>query len=149
MAMALLDTNVFVYAMYRRSSFHRAAAELVDLALRDHGRYCIAPQNLVEFSAVVTRSRFVDPPLSPAEAGRVTNLLYRSRRLTKIYPRRGTILRAIEEGAALGVTGPAWYDLFLAMTMRDAGVSLVVTENVEDFRKFPFVNAQRIAQAVT
>ena len=76
----------------------------------------------------------------------MASLLYRSRRLTKIYPRRGTIVRAIEEGAALGLTGPAWYDLFLAMTMRDAGVFRVVTENVEDFRKFPFIASQRIGQ---
>jgi len=149
MSLALLDTNVFVYAMYRKSSLHGAAAQLVGQALRERGRYCIAPQNLVEFSAVVTRSRFVDPPLSPAEAGRVTNLLYRSRRLMKIYPRRGTVARTIEEGILLGVTGPAWYDLFLAMTMRDSGVFLVVTENVEDFRKFHFITAQRIEQAVT
>lgn len=149
MALALLDTNVFVYAMYRKSLLHGAAARLVDQALRERGRYCIAPQNLVEFLAVVTRSRFVDPPLSPVEAGRVTSLLYRSRRLTKIYPRRGTVVRAIEEGAVLGVAGPTWYDLFLAMTMRDAGVSLVVTENVEDFRKFRFITAQRIEEAAT
>ncbi len=144
MALVLLDTNVFVYAMYRKSPLHGAAAQLVGRALRERSRFCIAPQNLVEFSAVVTRRRFVDPPLSPEEAGRVASLLYRSRRLTKIYPRRGTVVRAVEEGAALGVTGPAWYDLFLAMTMRDAGVSLIVTENVEDFRKFRFITAQRI-----
>lgn len=56
-------------------------------------------------------------------------------------------MRAIREGAARGVAGPAWYDLFLAMTMRDAGVSAIITENVEDFRKFPFVTARRIDQA--
>ena len=146
MALALLDTNVFVYAMYRKSTLHAAAAQLVDRALRERGRYCIAPQNLIEFVAVVTRSRFVDPPLTPIEAGRVASLLYHSRRLTKIYPRRGTVVRAIEEGAARGLTGPAWYDLFLAMTMRDAGVFRVVTENIEDFRKFRFIAAQRIGQ---
>lgn len=149
MALALLDTNVLVHAIYRQSPHHAAASVLVDEALRVRGRYCVAPQNLVEFAAVVTRSRFVDPPLPRTEVGRVASLLYQSRNLAKIYPRRGTVLRAIREGAALGVTGPTWYDLFLAMTMRDAGVSVVITENVDDFRKFPFITAHRIQRAVT
>jgi len=147
MASALLDTNVLVHAIYRKSPLHAAAGEVLDQALRYRGRYCIAPQNIIEFSAVVTRSRFVDPPLSGQDVYRVASLLYRSRRLAKIYPRRGTVIRAIKDGAALGITGSAWYDLFLAMTMRDAGVSVVVTETVEDFRKFPFVTARTIEQA--
>lgn len=147
MALALLDTNVLVYALYRRSPLHVAAAGLVAEALKTRGRYCIAPQNLIEFAAVVTRSRFVDPPLPNREVRRIASLLYRSRRLAKIYPRRGTVIRAVTEGAALGITGPAWYDLFLAVTMRDAGVSVVVTENGEDFRRFPFITTRRIEQA--
>ncbi len=147
MALALLDTNVLVHAMYRQSPLHAAAGALVDHALRERGRYCIAPQNIIEFSAVVTRSRFVDPPLSHREVHRVASLLYRSRRLAKIYPRRGTAMRAVQEGTALGITGTAWYDLFLAMTMRDAGVSVIVTENVSDFEKFPFVTARKFQQA--
>ena len=148
MALVLLDTNVLVHAIYRKSPLHGAAGELVDRALRERGRYCIAPQNIIEFSAVVTRSRFVDPPLPGQEVRRIAGLLYRSRRLVKIYPRRGTVMRAILEGTALRITGPAWYDLFLAVTMRDAGVSLIVTENVEDFKKFSFLTSRRIEQAV-
>jgi len=146
-ALSLLDTNVLVHAIYRKSPLHAAAGELVDRALTERGRYCIAPQNIIEFAAVVTRGRFVDPPLSGQEVHRVASLLYRSRRLAKIYPRRGTVIRAIKDGAALGITGTAWYDLFLATTMREAGVYVVVTENVEDFRRFPFVAARRIEQA--
>ncbi len=149
MASVLLDTNVLVHAVYRQSPYHAATSVLVDQALRERGRFCIAPQNLVEFAVVVTRSRFVDPPLPTAEVGRIASLLYQSRNLSKIYPLRGTVMRAIREGAALGVTGPAWYDLFLAMTMRDAGVSAIITENVDDFRKFPFISPRRIERAVT
>ncbi len=81
MALALLDTNVLVHAAYRDSPHHRTAAQLVALGLREGSRFCIAPQNIVEFLAVVTRARFVEPPLSPAEATRMAALLYRSRRL--------------------------------------------------------------------
>jgi predicted nucleic acid-binding protein len=145
MALSLLDTNVLVHAMYLDSPLHRAAAHLVALGLRERGRFCIAPQNLVEFAAVVTQARFVDPPLSPRDVSRISKLLYRSRRLTKIYPKRGTVLRTIREGSALRITGAVWYDLFLALTMRDAGVRVIITEDVGDFGKFPFVLARRLA----
>ncbi len=146
MAPALLDTNVLVYAAYRRSPLHEQAAILVDRGLKQRGLYCVAPQNLVEFAAVTTRRRSGDHPLSDEEVLRITDLLYRSRTLMKIYPRRGTVARAMAEGTQLGVAGPAWYDLFLALTMRDAGVRTIVTENVSDFERLRFITAQRIAQ---
>lgn len=148
MPSALLDTNVLVYAVYRRSPLYAKAGELIGRALRERARYCIAPQNLIEFSAVVTAARFVDPPLSGPDVLRITERLYQSRQLVKIYPQRGTVARAIRDGTGLGIIGAAWYDLFLAATMRDAGVSVVITENVGDFRKFPFVTPRTIEQAV-
>jgi predicted nucleic acid-binding protein len=149
MPVALLDTNVLVYAAYRRSPLHGPASQLVEEALKDRRRrYCIAPQNLVEFCAVATRPRFVNPPLAMDEVLRMTSLLYRSRRLAKIYPRRGTVSRTVREGAILNATGTDWYDLYLAMTMREAGVKVIITENIDDFRRFPFVTARRIQQAL-
>jgi predicted nucleic acid-binding protein len=144
---ALLDTNVLVHAAYRDSPLHPAAATLVDRGLRKRGVYCLAPQNLTEFMAVVTRGRLVHPALAPDDASRMAQLLYRSRRLSKIYPSRGTVLRSIREGRKLRLTGPAWYDLFLAVTMREAGVHVIITENLRDFSKFPFLSARSIAEA--
>jgi len=45
------------------------------------------------------------------------------------------------------LTGPAWYDLFLAVTMREAGVHVIITENLRDFSKFPFLSARSITEA--
>jgi predicted nucleic acid-binding protein len=146
MAPALLDTNVLVYAAYRRSPLHEAAALLVERGLKQRGAFCIAPQNLVEFAAVVTRRRQNDHPLPANQLLRISDLLYRSRTLTKIYPRRGTVARAIGEGARLEISGSAWYDLFLALTMREAGVRSIVTENISDFERLPFVVARRISE---
>jgi predicted nucleic acid-binding protein len=147
MAAVLLDTNVLVHAAYRDSPLHSPAAALVDGGLRRKGIYCLAPQNLTEFIAVVTRGRLVHPAMTPHEAAQRAEILYRSRRLSKIYPSRGTILRSIREGRKLQVAGPAWYDLFLAVTMREAGVQEIITENVRDFAKFPFVTARLITEA--
>lgn len=143
----LLDTNVLVYAVAEGMPLHAEAARMVDRGLRDRGRYCIAPQNIIEFAAVVTRPRFVNPPLPPDKVERIAGILYRSRRLKKIYPRRGTVIRAIREGVTARTAGPRWYDLFLAATMRDAGIREIVTEDVADFAAFPFVRALRISDA--
>jgi predicted nucleic acid-binding protein len=148
MAQALLDTNVLVYAAYRQALLHDAAARLVERGLDKRGSYCIAPQNLIEFAAVGTRRRASSNGLRPADIERICDLLYRSRTLSKIYPQRGTVRRAVREGIALGIYGSAWYDLFLAMTMRDNGVHVIVTENVTDFRRFPFLRVLTIHEAV-
>ena len=148
MPAALLDTMVLVHAAYRDADLHRDAAILLDHGLRNRGAFCIAPQNLIEFAAVVTRARLVTVSMSGAEVARMVGVLYRSRTLAKIYPKRATVARAVAEGARLGVSGPAWYDLFLANTMVDNGVDVVITENIADFRKFPFVTARRLTDAL-
>jgi predicted nucleic acid-binding protein len=144
---ALLDTNVLVYAAYERGPLHEPAARLVDRGLRKRGQYCIAPQNLVEFAAVTTRRRPGVAPLSAAKVEQICDLLYRSRTLAKIYPRRGTVMRAIRQGEALGIYGSAWYDLFLVATMRDARVGVIVTEDAKHFQRFPFLTVLRIEEA--
>jgi predicted nucleic acid-binding protein len=144
---ALLDTNVLVHAVYRGSPLHRAAATLVEHGLTRRGAFCISPQNLVEFAAVVTRPRFVDPPLDPKACAERAWGLYRSRTLAKIYPKRGTVLRAFREGAARGILGPGWYDLYLAATMQDARVRTIVTENAADFRRFDFLKVLSVEEA--
>jgi len=145
--MKLLDTNVLVHAANRSSPLQPLAARLLERGLATRGRYCIAPQNLVEFSAVVSRPRFIQLPLPHADLVRMTRLLYRSRSLMKIYPKRATVMRTIDEGAALGLTGPRWYDLFLAVTMREAGVQTIVTEDFAHFSGFAFLKVLHIQEA--
>src|SRR5262249_10182121 len=100
MTLNLLDTNVLVHAAYKASPLYQAAARLIDAGLKRSGRFCIAPQNLIEFAAVASRPRFVSPPLPPAEISRIVTLLFASRRLAKIYPKRGSAMRAVTQGCA-------------------------------------------------
>jgi predicted nucleic acid-binding protein len=139
MSLLLLDSNVLVHAVYTGSPLHEPADRLLTAALRERGRFCISPQNLIEFCAVVTRPRAVEPPMPLDRARALAGHLARSRRLRRIYPKRGTGLRAVREGEALSLRGTAWYDLYLAQTMRDNGVREIVTEDARDFRRIPFV----------
>jgi predicted nucleic acid-binding protein len=149
MALALLDTNVLVHAAFRDAEHHAAAATLVNQGLQSASKFCISPQNLIEFAAVASRVKFVDRALSSGELLQMCEVMYRSRRLAKIYPRRGTVVRALREGAAIAAAGPIWYDIFLATTMLDAGVRVIVTQNVADFQRIPFVTPQTIEQALS
>ena len=54
----------------------------------------------------------------------------------------------MREGTSLGVSGQRWYDLFLAVTMRDTGVREIITENLDDFRRISFVTARTMADAL-
>ncbi len=68
--LALLDTNVLVYAMDETSAFHAASRKVVLRACDSTAqeRLCVAPQVLAEFFAVVTNPKRVQRPRTPAEA---------------------------------------------------------------------------------
>ena len=146
--MRLLDTNVIVHAVYKGSPLHLPAVALLTLALEQKGQFCISPQNIIEFLSVVTRARFVDPPLDAEDAAKIASKLFKSRCLRKIYPVRGTVMRSVKEGQRVGVKGTAWYDLYLAVTMRDNDIETIVTENIRDFRALDFVSPVSIQDAV-
>ncbi len=65
---ALLDTNVLVYAVFPAMPQHAASRARVDLAKGAGANLCVAPQNLVEFYAVVTDPRRVTQPKTSDEA---------------------------------------------------------------------------------
>jgi predicted nucleic acid-binding protein len=65
---ALVDTNVLVYALFPAMPDHAASRALLDKAKAAGANLCIAPQNLIEFFAVVTDPRRVTPAKTPDEA---------------------------------------------------------------------------------
>jgi predicted nucleic acid-binding protein len=64
----LLGTNVLIDALYKDSDHHPAARALLDQAKQEDAGFCITPQVLAEFYAVVTHPRRVTHPKSPEEA---------------------------------------------------------------------------------
>lgn len=64
----LLDTNVLIDALYKDSDPHPAARALLDQARQEDAGFCITPQVLAEFYAVVTHPKRVTHPKSPEEA---------------------------------------------------------------------------------
>lgn len=144
---AALDTNVLVYAHDRQSAFFAGAGALLDAALRHPGLYAVTPQVLSEFFAVISDGRRVPNPATPAVAADAVIRLCRSRSLAKVYPKRGTIARAVRLAARLHRPGAALFDVILAQTLLDGGVRRIVTEDVADFGRIPGLTAKTIAQA--
>jgi len=66
--LALLDTNVLVYAHDQDSPHHGTAKHLLQAGDRPEAGLCVTPQTLAEFFAVVTNAKHVASPRSAEEA---------------------------------------------------------------------------------
>jgi len=83
---ALLDTNVLVYAADKSSPFHEASLLLREKGLRGELSLCICPQTLTEFFAIVTDAKRVSEPRTQKEAlGEIEKYLS-LKNILKIYP---------------------------------------------------------------
>jgi len=87
------------------------------------------------------------PEATPAAAADAVIRLYRSRSLAKVYPKRGTIARAVRLAARLDRRGAALFDVILAQTLLDNGVRRIVTEDVADFKDVAGLRVHTIADA--
>jgi toxin-antitoxin system PIN domain toxin len=133
---ALLDTNVLVYAVFPAMPQHAASRALVDLAKAAGANLCVAPQNLVEFYAVVTDPRRVTQPKSSDEALQAIDDLLALPGLA-LLPIPGDL---INRWAQLLRQNPATkkraFDTQLVATMLGNGVKKIYTFNTADFQHF-------------
>ena len=141
--MFAIDTNLLVYAHNTDSEFHKQAAAFVTKVVneRDHkGQHtiCLPTQVLSEFVHVVTWQR-VEKPLSIIEAIRVVQD-YRDVGIPIIHQRE-TQIQTFLELLASGTTRRKVFDMVLAATLKDNGISGLYTVNVGDFKTFDFLQA--------
>lgn len=138
---ALLDTNILIHAANAASRVHAEARRLRDQAIEGAITVCLTPQILWEFYSVVTSPRRVERPLAPDRALREMQAYAQAERITFIFPRPSTYRLVLDWLPRRRVTGRRIFDLYLVATMAENGVSMVYTENVDDFRGFPNVEA--------
>ena len=132
-ALALLDTNVLVYAEQDMSPHHGASKSLRDRVLTGEVAACISPQVLNEFFAIATNPRRVDQALSVQEAIDQVKKYYRAKRLIKIYPGTNIIERVISLLETRPVSGADIHDLHLVATILENDVTRIYTYNAADF----------------
>lgn len=134
---ALIDTNILVYAADTTAAFHEQAKRLRDRGVRGELLLAVSPQILMEFFAVITNPRRVRQPRSPAEARAEVEKYARSA-IRKIHPGHDILDRVLillQQHPT--ISRQDIFDLFLVATMQTNGVTRIYTYNREHFTPFP------------
>jgi uncharacterized protein len=131
-----LDTNVLVYAMYQDTAHYRPARTLLDQAAHDDIDFCLTPQILTEFYAVVTNPRRVTEVKSPGEALDVIDTLLSLPGITLLPMPIDIVAQWTRLLRQHPVTGADVFDVLLAATLHSHGVTRLYTFNRSDFERF-------------
>jgi toxin-antitoxin system PIN domain toxin len=134
--MALVDTNVLVYALYRESAHHERCRALLDQAQAGQIDLCVAPQNLAEFYAIVTDPRRVATPRQPAEALDVIDRILAMPGMTLLSMPNDVVQRWMALSRQRPALRGAIFDLQLVATMLGNGVRKIYTFDRSDFEPF-------------
>lgn len=140
--MGLVDTNVLVYRADRSSPFHSASVTLIDRGLRGEIPLCLSPQNLMEFYAVVTSSKRVTNPISPADARDEIEKYLQSTNLHQIYQTASLLPKLLELIRKYPPQRQQIFDLQLVATMLINQVTLIYTFNVKHFSSYQEIQVQ-------
>jgi toxin-antitoxin system PIN domain toxin len=135
-AIALLDTNVLVYAADETSPFYNRSRDLMDRGLSGQTLLCVCPQVLIEFFAIITDSRRVENPREPEEAVEEIEKYLLSKNILKIYPKEDTLQRTMILVKKYNLKRQRVFDAQLVATMLSNGIEQIYTFNQEDFSKF-------------
>src|SRR5262249_48891315 len=134
---ALLDTNVLVYAFFPAVPHHAASRGLVDGAKNAGAGLCVAPQNLVEFFAVVTDPRRVTQPKTSDQALPAVDDFLPLPGLTLLLVPADLIARWAQLLRQVAASKKRAFDTQLVATMLGNGVQKIYTFNTADFQHFP------------
>ena len=134
--LALVDTNVLVYALYGTSEHHSASRALLDRAQSGETALCVSPQNLAEFFNVVTNPRRVDEPRTCQEALDVVEQTLSMPGMSLLAIPTDVVPRWIVLARLHPTTRGGVFDHQLAATMLANGVTRIYTYNQSHFRHF-------------
>lgn len=135
--LALVDSNVLVYAFHKEAEHHLASRDLLGRAQRREAGLCVASQNLSEFYAVITNPKRVTKPRPPEEAADAVGLILAMPGMTLVPTPADLVDRWVALVRRQPVTRGAVFDVQLAATMLANGVRRIYTYNGAHFRQFP------------
>lgn len=123
----LLDTNILIYAYDRESPFHIRAVDVILASKESANNIVIAQQNIVEFCNVLNITYHI-PYTSIVED---TKDIMKD--LPVIGPRSTSLSVFLKLLKNYKKTSQYIFDLYLAATMLDNGVTHIITANERDF----------------
>lgn len=136
----ITDSNILVYSVQPQSPFYQDATDAV-IELRRQGEVlCVIPQNLIEFWVVATRPINVNGlGMNIAQAH---NELTRLKGLFQLLPDKAAIFPEWERLVVQqAVMGKATHDTRIVAAMNVHGVTKILTENKDDFKRFQNITA--------
>ena len=129
------DTNIIAYAFDRSDERKRQPCQrLVRLGFQGDLSSCISNQVLGGLFLFLTKK--VVRPLTRKVAGTIVRGFIDSPRWKKLNYSHLAVRRALDDA---GTINASFWDVLIAVTMRDSGVTRLYTENETDFRKIPWV----------
>jgi predicted nucleic acid-binding protein len=135
--LALLDTNILVYAADETSEFHASAKQLRDRGALGDIPVAVSPQILFEFFAVFTNPRRVTQPRSPQEAREEMEKYLNATAIRKIYPGENItdrVLSLLQQHPQ--ITRQDIFDCLLVAIMQTNGLRHIYTYNRQHFIPF-------------
>jgi predicted nucleic acid-binding protein len=135
---AFFDTNILAYAFDESDERKRSHCEkLVKAGFQGDVECYVSNQVLAELFVVLTRN--VGRTMSKEKASLIVRGFIDSSRWEKINYSHLTVRRTMED---LKMINTSFWDLVIAETMRDAGVTTIYTENEKDFRMIPWIKVE-------
>ena len=130
----LIDANVLVYAMDADAPQHAASRALLESARDRSATLYVTSQIICEFYSIVTNSRRVSKPRSPAETITAISGLLAFLRVLPVpaYMVEG-LVRLLRRHP---VSGGEIFDLQIVATMKANGIRRIYTSNTDDFEAF-------------
>jgi predicted nucleic acid-binding protein len=136
----VIDTNILVRLVSPRDPLKPIAVGAVDQLRRQHESVSVAPQNLIEFWAVATCAPEANGlGLTAEAAGQEVDRFVDNFRLIPESPAVYERWRQLAQTHA--VRGRQVFDARLAAIMIEGSVDHILTFNVDDFRRYPGINA--------
>jgi predicted nucleic acid-binding protein len=128
-----LDTSFPVAAELTEHPQHLAARALMAKLVANRDQMVIVPQVLAEFIHVATDARRFERPLSTEDARNLAEQWWTAREVETVFP-NGAVVRQFLEWLRLHQLGrKRLLDTLMAATYFHAGVTSLLTLNVQDF----------------
>ena len=142
--MYALDTNLLVYAHNTASSFHTQAKVFVEHMMNTRDAegsltICLPAQILMEFLNAITWHR-LEAPLSLPDAMQIVQN-YLDTGVT-IVDQQPTQLETLLDLLKSVTTRKKVFDVALAATLKDNGITGFYTVNTKDFEEFTFLDVK-------
>lgn len=133
-APAVLDSNIYIYALNKGSAKHKVAYQLLNEALLRKLSVFVTHQNLNEIFNVITDTSRLTKPFKADEALREITTLYQA--LPLIVPNEKTFSVLSLSISQIALKSRRIFDAFLAATMISNGIEILYTDNEKDFKKY-------------